>query len=88
MKLNRISGWVLLFLMLMFIFSGYELFGPVFSRYLHEKLLVIPFFVFFLVHLGINLKYAFKRWKIFKADPYILIFCLILFILFLYLFFK
>ncbi len=94
-KLNRFSAWVLLVLIILFIVSGYgitkRIIDPVFSKYLHDKLLPVPLFIFFLLHVGISIRYALRRWKLFKSektgDIYILVIGLILLIFFLWLFF-
>lgn len=95
-KLNRFSAWVLLVLIILFIISGYgmtkQIINPVFAKYLHDKLLPIPLFVFFLVHVGLSIRYALWRWKLFKerktADIYIIIISLILLVFFLWLYFS
>jgi hypothetical protein len=94
-KLSRFSAWVLLVLVILYIISGYGItkgiIDPVFSKYLHDKLLAIPFFIFFVLHVGIATRYALMRWGIFKtaksANIYIIISSLILLIFFLWLFF-
>ncbi len=94
-KLSRFSAWVLLVLIILYIISGYGItkgiIDPIFSKYLHDKILAIPFFIFFVLHVGITTRYALLRWRIFKtkkvADIYIVIFIVILLSLFLWLFF-
>ena len=95
-KLNRFSAWVLLVLIILFIISGYgmtkQIIDPVFATYLHDNIFPIPLFIFFLLHVGISIRYALWRWKLFKekktADVYILIISLILLVFFLWLFFR
>jgi len=95
-KLNRFSAWVLLVLIILFIISGYgmtkQIIDPVFATYLHDNILPIPLFIFFLLHVGISIRYALQRWKLFKekktTDVYILIISLILLVFFLWLFFR
>ena len=95
-KLERFSAWVLLVLVILYIISGYGItkgiIDPVFSRYLHDKLLAIPFFIFFALHVGITTRYALMRWGVFKtsksANIYIFILGLILLAFFLWLFFS
>jgi len=94
-KLSRFSAWILLVLMILYIISGYGItkgiIDPIFSKYLHDKLLAIPFFIFFVLHVGISTRYALLRWRIFKtkkaADFYVIILSIILLSLFLWLFF-
>jgi len=94
-KLNRFSAWVLLVLIVIFIISGYGMtkgiINPVFSKYLHEVLLPIPLFVFFVFHVGMGIRYAFLRWNLFNdkkvLDIYIFIITLSFLVLFLWLYF-
>jgi len=95
-KLDRFSGWTLLVLIILFIISGYgmtkQTINPVTATFLHDKLLPIPLFIFFILHVGISTRVALRRWKVFKnektGDVYILIIGLVLFIFFLWLFFA
>jgi len=95
-KLNRFSAWILLILIILFIVSGYgvtkQVINPVFAANLHNKLLPIPLFIFFLLHVGISIRYALRRWKLFKnektANAYVLIISLIFLIFFFWLFFS
>lgn len=94
-KLSRFSAWALLVLMVIYIITGYGMLkgiiDPVFSRRLHNDLLPIPLFIFFVLHVGISTRYALLRWSIFKtkkaADIYIIVFIVILLSLFFWLFF-
>ncbi|MFZ5559305.1 MAG: hypothetical protein ACOZAL_00705 [Patescibacteria group bacterium] len=94
-KLERFSAWVLLVLMILYVISGYGvtkgIIDPIFSKYLHDKLLAIPFFIFFILHVGIASRYALIRWRVFKtiksANIYTIIFGLVFLTLFLYLYF-
>jgi len=93
-KLERFSAWILLVLIILYVISGYGItkgiIDPIFSKYLHDKLLAIPFFIFFVLHVGITTKYALLRWGIFKSqkggNAYIIVFSLILLILFFWLY--
>jgi len=66
-KLDRLSAWGLLILMIAFITSGYgmvkEIINPITAKYLHEVLLPIPMFVFFVIHVGWQLRLSLIRWK-------------------------
>ena len=94
-KLERFSAWILLILVILYIISGYGvtkgIIDPVFSKYLHDKLLAIPFFIFFVLHVGIATKYALLRWRVFKSQKagnvYIIIFGLVLLAIFLWFYF-
>ena len=93
-KLERFSAWALLVLIILYIISGYgitkQIIDPVFSKYLHDKLLAIPFFIFFVLHVGIATKYALMRWKVFTStkasNVYVVLFVFILLALFLWLY--
>jgi hypothetical protein len=94
-KLNRFSAWILLALIVVYIITGYGMLkgiiDPVFSRYLHNILLPIPLFIFFILHICISSSCALRRWGAFKdsksANIYALILGLILLILFFWLYF-
>ncbi len=93
-KLNRFSGWALLVLMILYIISGYgitkQIMDPVLAKYLHERLLAIPLFVFFVLHVAISVSFSLIRWRVFKnlkqAYVYTSILGLILLVLFLWLY--
>lgn len=93
-KLNRFSAWVLLILIVLFIVSGYgmtkQIINPVSAAYLHNKLLPIFLFVFFVLHVSISSSYTLRRWKVFStakaANIYVLIFGLLLLIIFFWLY--
>lgn len=95
-KLGRFSAWMLLILILLYIITGYgmtkQIIDPVFATYLHNKLLPIPLFAFFILHVSNCVRFALKRWKIFKnnktADIYAIIFVIILLILFIWLYLR
>lgn len=67
-KINRLSAWILLVLMVVFIVTGYSwafhvVMRPSEARYLHinlKELLVL----FFLVHALISARFTIKRWKV------------------------
>ncbi len=67
LKLGRISAWILLVLMILFILSGYawedRIIMPMqLARWIHTELDVCLVF-FFLVHSLISAKFALRRWK-------------------------
>lgn len=67
-KLDRFSGWALLVLMLAYFISGYgmtkEVINPLTAKYLHEVLMPIPMFIFFIIHIGVNIRLALIRWHL------------------------
>ncbi len=67
-KLDRFSGWTLLILMVLYFISGYgmtkEIVNPVTAKYLHEILLPIPMFIFFTIHIAVNMRLVFIRWHL------------------------
>lgn len=94
LKLNRFSAWILLILIILFIISGYgmtkQIIDPVFATQLHNNILPVFLFVFFVIHVAISSSYALRRWKIFKdsksANIYAFVLGLILLILFFWLY--
>jgi len=95
-KLNRFSAWVLLVLIILFIISGYgmtkQIIDPIRATYLHNQVLPVFLFIFFVIHISISTSYALRRWKVFSSQKtiyiYILIFSLILLAFFFWMFFK
>ncbi|MCX6796634.1 MAG: hypothetical protein NTW06_04010, partial [Candidatus Falkowbacteria bacterium] len=59
-KLNRLSAWLLLVLMMIYFITGIDmlksLWQPDFSRYLHNIILPLPTLAIVLFHAGIGLK--------------------------------
>ena len=73
--INRIDNfgvWILLFLVLLFVITGYgmtkNIMDPVLAKYIHARLLPIPFFVFLLIHVLKAVYKQFKSWNIFKSE--------------------
>jgi hypothetical protein len=67
-KINRISAWMLLILMIIFIISGYAWWNRVLlslqlARYLHTELDLLLVF-FFLAHVLISARFTLARWKV------------------------
>ena len=65
-KINRISGWLMLIFVVIFLISGYALTKHIImpislARYLHTTLDLYMMPVF-LAHVLINTKFMFKRW--------------------------
>ncbi|MBL7154998.1 MAG: hypothetical protein ISS88_00635 [Candidatus Portnoybacteria bacterium] len=94
-KINRFSGWALLVLMILYFISGYgmtkEIINPVTAKYLHEVLLPIPMFVFFIIHVGLSVRLALIRWHLASQkwiNFYILLLSCFFLIFFLWLYFT
>ena len=67
-KVNRISAWVLLILMIIFIVSGYAWWNRVLlslqlARQLHTELDLL-LVLFFLVHSLISIHFTLARWRV------------------------
>ncbi len=71
-RIDNFSVWILLFLILLFIITGYgttkNIMDPVLAKYIHTQLLPIPFFVFFLIHVLKSVYRQFKSWGLFKSE--------------------
>jgi len=95
-KLSRFSAWLLLVLIILFIISGFgmtkQIIDPVWATNLHNNILPIFLFTFFVLHVAINSSYALRRWKVFSNQKtiyaYILIFSLVLWAFFFWMFFR
>jgi hypothetical protein len=73
-KISRVSGYLLLILIVTYFITGYSMTGMYgmnrviqknFASYLHLNL-HIPFIILLILHCGINIYFALKRWKIIK----------------------
>lgn len=73
LRISRLSAWVLLPLIIIYIITGFSMTGRYgFNKLisirpatlLHDKL-CIPLIIFFVLHTGISIYFAFKRKKIF-----------------------
>jgi cytochrome b subunit of formate dehydrogenase len=67
-KINRISAWVLLVFMILFLISGYAWWNRILlslnsAKYIHTNLDVFLVF-FFLVHVLISIRFALARWRV------------------------
>jgi hypothetical protein len=67
-KIRRISGWVLLVLMVIFLVSGYSMLNRILlpsplARYLHFELDLL-LVIFFLAHVLTSTRFALARWKV------------------------
>ena len=94
-KLDRFSGWALLVLMILYFISGYgmtkEIINPVTAKYLHEVLLPIPMFIFFTIHIAVNLRLALIRWRLASRqwiNFYVILLTGLFLIFFLWLYFN
>lgn len=93
-KIDRFSGWSLLVLMILYFISGYgmakEIINPVTAKYLHEILLPIPMFIFFTIHIAVNMRLSFIRWHLASRqwiNFYIILLSCFFLIFFLWLYF-
>ena len=83
-RINNFGVWILLFLIFLFIITGYgmtkNVMDPVLAKYIHTRLLPIPFFVFLMVHVLGSVYRQFKNWNIFKSERVlnIYVYCLAL----------
>jgi len=67
-KINRISAWVLLALMILFLISGYAWWNRILlslnnAKYIHTNFDIFLVF-FFLVHVLISIRFALARWRV------------------------
>ena len=67
-KINRISAWMLLIFMIIFLISGYAWYNDVLlplraARAMHTKLDLLLVF-FFLVHALISIRFTLTRWRV------------------------
>ena len=76
-KLSRVSAWLLLLLMLLYIVTGFALCGKYgvqrlidtqFALLLH-KIFDWPLVVLFLIHAGVSAYLALRRWGWLKSQP-------------------
>ncbi len=97
--INRIDNfgvWILFFLVLLFIFTGYgvtrHIMDPVLAKYIHSQLLPVPLFFFFLVHVIKSVHKQFKNWRVFKnervLDLYVYLLAFFVMGLFFWLYFR
>ena len=67
-KIDRTAAWVLFFLMILFFITGWSMTGKLRligagkAQYLHTSLCTL-ILIFFLIHSGIQIYFAIKRWK-------------------------
>jgi len=80
LKIQRISGIILLILIILFFVSGYgmtrQMIDSVLAKILHEKILPIPFVFFLLLHISFCLKRWLLRWI--KDEKWLNIYLIIL----------
>jgi hypothetical protein len=67
-KINRISAWMLLIFMIIFLISGYAWWNRALlplqqAMYMHTELDLFLVF-FFLVHVLISIRFALARWRV------------------------
>ena len=94
--IDRYSRWILLVLMFLFILTGIGITKNIMdqrlAKQLHENILPIPFYIFFLVHIFYKLPVHLVRWKVFKSETtaaaYVYVTAAILLAFFLWLHFR
>ena len=71
-RVDHLGVWILLFLVLLFILTGYgmtkHIMDPVLAKYIHSQLLPLPLFFFLWVHILKPVYKQFKNWRIFKSE--------------------
>ena len=71
-RIDRFSVWILLVIIFLFVITGYgmtkNIMDPVLAKYIHTRLLPIPFFVFLMAHVLGPVYRQFKNWKMFKSE--------------------
>jgi len=64
-KVGRWSGYILIFFIFVFFLTGFGqtrgILPRIYSKYLHEKVLPLPAFFFFILHTLLNIKFALIR---------------------------
>lgn len=70
-RINRISSWILLFSVVIYIISGFDIQGrflsPQLSSLVHLKYLFLPAEAAFAFHASYSMNQAFRRWKLKKG---------------------
>ena len=70
-KLDRVAAWTLLLSTLLFLFSGYGmlkyLMNVELAKFIHDRILPIPFLVAFVMHSTWAVHLSLKRWKMWNA---------------------
>jgi hypothetical protein len=95
-RIDDFGAWALLVVVPLFVLSGWgmtkTLIDPALARFIHTRMLPVPLFFFFLVHILRPVRERFKAWNIFKndaaLDAYVYILALIMMGLFLWLFIQ
>ncbi|MFZ5802052.1 MAG: hypothetical protein ACOY3K_02920 [Candidatus Omnitrophota bacterium] len=69
---DRVGQWVLLFILLLYVLSGYgmtkRILDPDLARWLHFRFLPIPLFLCFLIHTLIPVNSQFRKWRLFESE--------------------
>ncbi len=73
-RINRISCWLLLLVVIIYIITGYSMTGRYsFNRLIRPRLALsyhnimhAPLIILFLIHVGISIYFASKRWRLFR----------------------
>lgn len=68
LKIDRISAWILLFSIVIYVISGFDIQGrflqPQISSLIHLKFLFMPAELAFMFHGSYGMNLAFRRWKL------------------------
>lgn len=71
-KIDAVGAWILFFLILLFIVTGYgmtkQIMDPALAKYIHSQLLPVPLFIFFMIHAIKSLYKKLKDWCLFKSE--------------------
>lgn len=66
-RVSKFSGWVLAILILLYFISGYGIrrgfMDPVLAKKMHEKWLLIPTIIFFILHIFPYLEFKIRKWS-------------------------
>lgn len=71
-KIDHWGVWVLLFVLLGYILTGYgitkNIMDPLLAKYLHSRILPLPLFFLFIIHVMKPVRGYFRNWKIFQNE--------------------
>lgn len=93
-KLNRLFAWLLLILMLVYFFTGFDmlknLWQPDFSRFLHNQLLPLPTIILLIFHSAVGVKLFLIRHNLNDKTLNLLLISagLVIALFFIYLFYR
>jgi hypothetical protein len=86
-RIDEFGAWALLFLVLSFVMTGFgmtkHIMDPVLANYIHTRLLPLPLFFLFIVHLIRPVQKQFKNWNVFKKETTVSIYVYLLALIFM-----